>query len=104
MKIQAFTHLYKVVTPSIKGRLLTRFNEETDDIATFEYYDKVRLPLAVSDVEIFNTYHEITRGKVDKLLELKEQKKTEGILNKEIEIEGQSAESEENSPEPQGED
>ena len=79
MKIICRPYLYKVVTPSQKGRVLTKW-VEGQPLADFEAFEMTKVPLSVSNVEIENTYHEITRKRAEKLLEEKAQ-----LLNPEIE-------------------
>ena len=79
MKIICRPYLYKVVTPSQKGRVLTKW-VEGQPLADFEAFEMTKVPLSVTDVEIENTYHEITRKRAEKLFEEKAQ-----LLNPEIE-------------------
>jgi hypothetical protein len=60
----------KIVEPSSKGRLLTKWNDG-DPIEQFEAVERVKLPLAVTDVEIKHTWHEITKQRAAKLYEQK---------------------------------
>ena len=79
MKIICRPYLYKVITPSQKGRVLTKW-VEGQPLADFEAFEMTKVPLSVSNVEIENTYHEITRKRAEKLFEEKAQ-----LLNPEIE-------------------
>ena len=79
MKITCRRYLYKIVEPSQKGRVLTKW-VEGQPLADFEAFEMTKVPLSVSNVEIENTYHEITRKRAEKLLEEKAQ-----LLNPEIE-------------------
>lgn len=79
MKIICRQYLYKIVTPSQKGRVLTKW-VEGQPLTDFEAFEMTKVPLSVTDVEIENTYHEITRKIAEKLLEEKAQ-----LLNPEIE-------------------
>lgn len=79
MKITCRRYLYKVVEPSQKGRVLTKW-VEGQPLADFEAFEMTKVPLSVTDVEIENTYHEITRKRAEKLFEEKAQ-----LLNPEIE-------------------
>ena len=79
MKITCRRYLYKVVEPSQKGRVLTKW-VEGQPLADFEAFEMTKVPLSVSNVEIENTYHEITRKRAEKLLEEKAQ-----LINPEIE-------------------
>ena len=72
MKITCRQYLYKVVEPSQKGRVLTKW-VEGQPLADFEAFEMTKVPLSVTDVEIENTYHEITRKRAEKLLEEKAQ-------------------------------
>ena len=72
MKIIGRPYLYKVITPSQKGRVLTKW-VEGQPLADFEAFEMTKVPLSVTDVEIENTYHEITRKRAEKLLEEKAQ-------------------------------
>ena len=72
MKIICRKYLYKVITPSQKGRVLTKW-VEGQPLADFEAFEMTKVPLSVSNVEIENTYHEITRKRAEKLLEEKAQ-------------------------------
>ena len=72
MKIICRPYLYKVITPSQKGRVLTKW-VEGQPLADFEAFEMTKVPLSVTDVEIENTYHEITRKRAEKLLEEKAQ-------------------------------
>lgn len=72
MKITCRRYLYKVVEPSQKGRVLTKW-VEGQPLTDFEAFEMTKVPLGVSDVEIENTYHEITRKRAEKLLEEKAQ-------------------------------
>lgn len=76
MNIICRPYLYKVVTASAKNRLITTWNEE-DPIEQFEAVEKVKLPLGVSDTEIVNKYHEITKARAAKLYEQKNGKPQE---------------------------
>ena len=78
MKIICRPYLYKVITPSQKGRVLTKW-VEGQPLADFEAFEMTKVPLSVSNVEIENTYHEITRKRAEKLLEEKAQ-----LLNPDI--------------------
>ena len=60
----------KVVTPSNKSRLLTKWNED-DPISEFEAVEKVKYPLSKPDTEILNEWHEITKQRANKLYEEK---------------------------------
>lgn len=79
MKIICRQYLYKIVTPSQKGRVLTKW-VEGQPLADFEAFEMTKVPLSVTNVEIENTYHEITRKRAEKLFEEKAQ-----LLNPEIE-------------------
>lgn len=79
MKIICRQYLYKIVTPSQKGRVLTKW-VEGQPLADFEAFEMTKVPLSVTDVEIENTYHEITRKRAEKLFEEKAQ-----LLNPETE-------------------
>ena len=79
MKIICRPYLYKVVTPSQKGRVLTKWLEG-QPLADFEAFEMTKVPLSVSNVEIENTYHEITRKRAEKLLEEKAQ-----LINPDVE-------------------
>ena len=79
MKITCRRYLYKIVEPSQKGRVLTKW-VEGQPLADFEAFEMTKVPLSVTDVEIENTYHEITRKRAEKLFEEKAQ-----LLNPEIE-------------------
>ena len=79
MKIICRPYLYKVITPSQKGRVLTKW-VEGQPLADFEAFEMTKVPLSVSNVEIENTYHEITRKRAEKLLEEKAQ-----LLNPDVE-------------------
>ena len=72
MKIICRPYLYKVITPSQKGRVLTKW-VEGQPLTDFEAFEMTKVPLSVTDVEIENTYHEITRKRAEKLLEEKAQ-------------------------------
>ena len=72
MKIICRQYLYKIVTPSQKGRVLTKW-VEGQPLSDFEAFEMTKVPLGVSDAEIENTYHEITRKRAEKLLEEKAQ-------------------------------
>ena len=72
MKITCRRYLYKIVEPSQKGRVLTKW-VEGQPLADFEAFEMTKVPLSVTDVEIENTYHEITRKRAEKLLEEKAQ-------------------------------
>ena len=72
MKIICRQYLYKIVTPSQKGRVLTKW-VEGQPLADFEAFEMTKVPLSVTDVEIENTYHEITRKRAEKLFEEKAQ-------------------------------
>lgn len=72
MKITCRRYLYKIVEPSQKGRVLTKW-VEGQPLADFEAFEMTKVPLSVSNVEIENTYHEITRKRAEKLLEEKAQ-------------------------------
>ena len=72
MKITCRRYLYKVVEPSQKGRVLTKW-VEGQPLADFEAFEMTKVPLGVSDAEIENTYHEITRKRAEKLFEEKAQ-------------------------------
>ena len=72
MKITWRRYLYKVVEPSQKSRVLTKW-VEGQPLADFEAFEMTKVPLSVTDVEIENTYHEITRKRAEKLLEEKAQ-------------------------------
>ena len=78
MKITCRQYLYKVVEPSQKGRVLTKW-VEGQPLADFEAFEMTKVPLSVTDVEIENTYHEITRKRAEKLFEEKAQ-----LLNPDI--------------------
>ena len=78
MKITCRRYLYKVVEPSQKGRVLTKW-VEGQPLTDFEAFEMTKVPLSVTDVEIENTYHEITRKRAEKLLEEKAQ-----LLNPDI--------------------
>ena len=79
MKITCRRYLYKIVEPSQKGRVLTKW-VEGQPLADFEAFEMTKVPLSVSNVEIENTYHEITRKRAEKLLEEKAQ-----LLNPDVE-------------------
>lgn len=79
MKIICRPYLYKVITPSQKGRVLTKW-VEGQPLADFEAFEMTKVPLSVTDVEIENTYHEITRKRAEKLFEEKAQ-----LLNPDVE-------------------
>ena len=79
MKITCRRYLYKIVEPSQKGRVLTKW-VEGQRLADFEAFEMTKVPLSVTDVEIENTYHEITKKRAEKLFEEKAQ-----LLNPEIE-------------------
>ena len=79
MKITCRRYLYKIVEPSQKGRVLTKW-VEGQPLADFEAFEMTKVPLSVSNVEIENTYHEITRKRAEKLFEEKEQ-----LLNPDVE-------------------
>lgn len=79
MKIICRQYLYKIVTPSQKGRVLTKW-VEGQPLSDFEAFEMTKVPLSVTDVEIENTYHEITKKRAEKLFEEKAQ-----LLNPEIE-------------------
>ena len=79
MKITCRRYLYKIVEPSQKGRVLTKW-VEGQPLADFEAFEMTKVPLSVTDVEIENTYHEITRKRAEKLLEEKAQ-----LINPDIE-------------------
>ena len=70
MKITCRRYLYKVVEPRQKGRVLTKW-VEGQPLADFEAFEMTKVPLSVSDVEIENTYHEITKQRANKLYEEK---------------------------------
>ena len=72
MKITCRRYLYKIVEPSQKGRVLTKW-VEGQPLADFEAFEMTKVPLSVSNVEIENTYHEITRKRAEKLFEEKAQ-------------------------------
>ena len=72
MKITCRRYLYKIVEPSQKGRVLTKW-VEGQPLTDFEAFEMTKVPLGVSDAEIENTYHEITRKRAEKLLEEKAQ-------------------------------
>ena len=72
MKIICRPYLYKVITPSQKGRVLTKW-VEGQPLADFEAFEMTKVPLSVSNVEIENTYHEITKKRAEKLFEEKAQ-------------------------------
>ena len=79
MKIICRQYLYKIVTPSQKGRVLTKW-VEGQPLTDFEAFEMTKVPLSVTDVEIENTYHEITRKRAEKLFEEKAQ-----LLNPDVE-------------------
>ena len=79
MKITCRRYLYKVVEPSQKGRVLTKWGEG-QPLTDFEAFEMTKVPLSVSNVEIENTYHEITRKRAEKLFEEKAQ-----LLNPDVE-------------------
>lgn len=79
MKITCRRYLYKVVEPSQKGRVLTKW-VEGQPLTDFEAFEMTKVPLGVSDAEIENTYHEITRKRAEKLLEEKAQ-----LINPDVE-------------------
>ena len=79
MKITCRRYLYKIVEPSQKGRVLTKW-VEGQPLTDFEAFEMTKVPLSVTDVEIENTYHEITRKRAEKLLEEKAQ-----LLNPDVE-------------------
>lgn len=70
MKITCRRYLYKIVEPSQKGRVLTKW-VEGQPLADFEAFEMTKVPLSVSNVEIENTYHEITKKRANKLYEEK---------------------------------
>lgn len=72
MKITCRRYLYKIVEPSQKGRVLTKW-VEGQPLTDFEAFEMTKVPLSVTDVEIENTYHEITRKRAEKLFEEKAQ-------------------------------
>ena len=72
MKITCRRYLYKIVEPSQKGRVLTKW-VEGQPLADFEAFEMTKVPLGVADVEIENTYHENTRKRAEKMLEEKAQ-------------------------------
>ena len=72
MKITCRRYLYKIVEPSQKGRVLTKW-VEGQPLTDFEAFEMTKVPLSVTYVEIENTYHEITRKRAEKLLEEKAQ-------------------------------
>ena len=72
MKITCRRYLYKVVEPSQKARVLTKW-VEGQPLVDFEAFEMTKVPRSVTDVEIENTYHEITRKRAEKLLEEKAQ-------------------------------
>ena len=72
MKITCRRYLYKIVEPSQKGRVLTKW-VEGQPLTDFEAFEMTKVPLSVSNVEIENTYHEITKKRAEKLLEEKAQ-------------------------------
>lgn len=78
MKIICRQYLYKIVTPSQKGRVLTKW-VEGQPLADFEAFEMTKVPLSVSNVEIENTYHEITKKRAEKLFEEKAQ-----LLNSDV--------------------
>ena len=80
MKMRCRPYLYKVVTPSQKGRVLTKW-VEGQPLADFEAFEMTKVPLSVTDVEIENTYHEITRKRAEKLLEEKAQLINPDVVN-----------------------
>ena len=79
MKITCRRYLYKIVEPSQKGRVLTKW-VEGQPLTDFEAFEMTKVPLSVSNVEIENTYHEITRKRAEKLFEEKAQ-----LLNPDVE-------------------
>ena len=79
MKITCRRYLYKIVEPSQKGRVLTKW-VEGQPLTDFEAFEMTKVPLSVTDVEIENTYHEITRKRAEKLFEEKAQ-----LLNPDVE-------------------
>lgn len=79
MKITCRRYLYKIVEPSQKGRVLTKW-VEGQPLTDFEAFEMTKVPLSVSNVEIENTYHEITKKRAEKLLEEKAQ-----LLNPDVE-------------------
>ena len=72
MKITCRRYLYKIVEPSQKSRVLTKW-VEGQPLTDFEAFEMTKVPLSVSNVEIENTYHEIPRKRAEKLLEEKAQ-------------------------------
>lgn len=60
----------KIVTPSNKSRLLTKWNDG-DPISEFEALEKVKYPLSKPDIEIINELREITKQRANKLYEEK---------------------------------
>ena len=60
----------KIVTPSNKSRLLTKWNDG-DPISEFEAVEKVKYSLSKPDIEIINEWHEITKQRANKLYEEK---------------------------------
>ena len=79
MKITCRRYLYKIVEPSQKGRVLTKW-VEGQPLTDFEAFEMTKVPLSVTDVEIENTYHAITRKRAEKLFEEKAQ-----LLNPDVE-------------------
>ena len=79
MKITCRRYLYKIVEPSQKGRVLTKW-VEGQPLTDFEAFEMTKVPLSVSNVEIENTYHEITRKRAEKLFEEKAQ-----LINPDVE-------------------
>lgn len=79
MNILCRPYLYKVVTPSVKSRLLTKWNEG-DPIEQFEAVERIKYPLSKSDAEITNELHEITKQRAAKLYDEKAK-----LLNPEVE-------------------
>jgi len=65
--------MYKIVTPSIKNRLLTTW-KDGDPVEQFEAVEMMRFPLSTRDVDIDNSVREITKQRVEKLLKEKEAK------------------------------
>lgn len=72
MKITCRRYLYKIVEPSQKGRVLTKW-VEGQPLTDFEAFEMTKVPLGVTDVEIENIYHEITKKRAEKLFEEKAQ-------------------------------
>ena len=89
MRIKTFTHLYKVVTPHIPGRVLTTWRDG-DDPKKFECFEKVRLPLGTSDKDIMNTWHEIGKKRANEIKKMANAPVEEKVEEKAEEVESES--------------